>query len=175
MFDIGDVVETVRQVGAWPVGSYGVVTNDLDDGYHYLVKMNTSCDRYLIGTLIAFLPDSLQLRDKDARGQSAVGLRANEGKLPYHLLPDDAIEAVVKVLQKGAEKYAERNWQQGLRWDSQCAASLQRHLSKWKMGEDIDEESGEPHVALIATNALFLTHFHLTGKGEDDRYDYKKD
>lgn len=97
------------------------------------------------------------------------GLRYNDGKLPYHLLSDIAIQEIVRVLGKGAEKYAERNWERGLKWDSQCCASLQRHLAAWKMGEDNDPETGLSHLAHIATNAMFLLHFHMTGTGTDDR------
>lgn len=100
------------------------------------------------------------------------GLRYNKGKLPYHLLPEDAVAEVVKVLAQGAEKYADWNWARGLKWDSETAASLHRHLAAWKRGEDFDEESGQHHMAHVACNALFLLHYHLTGKGEDDRYSY---
>ena len=100
------------------------------------------------------------------------GKRYNEGKLPYHLLPERAIEEVVRVLQAGAKKYEERNWEKGLKWDSQCAASLQRHLAAWKQGEDRDPETGLLHTAHIATNALFLLHFQLHGTGKDDRPSY---
>lgn len=105
---------------------------------------------------------------------SNVGLRDNAGKLPYHLVPHLAVREVVKVLQFGATKYADRNWEKGLKWDSQCAASLDRHLAAWRRGEDFDPETGLPHVAHIATNALFLVHFHVTGTGEDDRVLYKE-
>lgn len=117
-----------------------------------------------------FFSDELLLLEE----QPTTGLRFNSGKLPYHLLPDDAIQEVVRVLQKGAEKYAERNWQNGLKWDSECASSLQRHLAAWKLGEDNDAESGLPHMAHVATNALFLLHFAINGTGEDDRYAYKQ-
>lgn len=100
------------------------------------------------------------------------GLRYNEGKLPYHLLPDNAIQEIVKILGKGAEKYEPRNWMNGLKWDSECASSLQRHLAAWKMGEDIDPEDGMLHIAKVMVNAMFLTHFALEGTGEDDRHTY---
>lgn len=103
-----------------------------------------------------------------------VGLRYNKGKLPYHLLSDVAIQEVVKVLAFGATKYAERNWENGLKWDSECASSLQRHLAAWKMGEENDPETGLPHLAHIMCNAMFLTHFYMTQTGQDDRPNKKE-
>lgn len=102
------------------------------------------------------------------------GLRFNEGKLPYHLIPEDALEQVAAILGEGAKKYAARNWQRGLMWDEGCAASLQRHLAKWKMGEDVDPDDGMLHIAKVMVNAMFLTHFYLQGTGQDDRFKYKE-
>lgn len=97
------------------------------------------------------------------------GLRFNEGKLPYHLLSTEAVEEVVKVLQFGATKYAERNWEKGLKWDSGVASSLQRHLAAWKRGEDFDGETGLHHMAHIMCNAMFILHYQLNHTGTDDR------
>jgi hypothetical protein len=103
------------------------------------------------------------------RKMSEGGLRYNSGKLPYHLLSNQAIEEVVKVLAFGATKYAERNWEKGLKWDSGVAASLQRHLAAWKLGEDFDQETELPHLAHIMCNAMFLLHYFKTSTGTDDR------
>lgn len=97
------------------------------------------------------------------------GLRYNQDKLPYHLLSNEAIEEVVKVLQFGATKYAERNWEKGLKWDSGVASSLQRHLAAWKRGEDYDVETNLPHMAHIMCNAMFALHYFLNHTGTDDR------
>jgi hypothetical protein len=97
------------------------------------------------------------------------GMRFNTGKLPYHLLSTQAIEEVVKVLDNGQQKYAPRNWEKGLKWDSDVASSLQRHLAKWKLGEDFDKESGLHHAAHIMCNAMFLLHYALNSTGTDDR------
>lgn len=95
------------------------------------------------------------------------GLRDNRGKDRWDLLPMDAIEQVVKVLTRGAEKYAERNWERGMKW-SKCQASLMRHVAKATQGEVFDEESGLPHTAHIATNALFWLSYQLRGLDKFD-------
>ena len=96
------------------------------------------------------------------------GLRYNTGKLRYDLLPPDALEALVKVFTIGAVKYAPRNWENGFNW-TECYASLQRHAAEWAKGVDIDEETGQLHMAHVMWNAMALTTFMLRGTGNDDR------
>ena len=67
-----------------------------------------------------------------------LGLRYNEGKLRYDLVPPSASEALAEVLTHGAKKYAERNWEKGLTWMS-VIASIERHTAEFKKGNDFDE------------------------------------
>lgn len=97
------------------------------------------------------------------------GSRSNAGKEPWRLLPFDALNQVVRVLQYGTRKYAARNWEQGLSW-AECGDSMQRHWHRWfQLREDFDDESGLPHLAHIACNAVFMLAFQLRGTGTDDR------
>lgn len=95
------------------------------------------------------------------------GLRFNTGKDRWDLLPMDATEQVVKVMTRGAEKYAERNWERGMKW-SICQGSLMRHLARAAMGERLDPESGLSHMAHVACNAMFLLAYELRGLGKLD-------
>ncbi len=56
-------------------------------------------------------------------------------------------------LRLGAEKYAERNWEQGMPI-SRCIASMERHIQQYKMGM-----KNEDHLAAIAVNAQFIMHY----------------
>lgn len=96
------------------------------------------------------------------------GLRFNTGKTRYDLVPAFAQEQYAKVLTKGAEKYAERNWEKGMRW-SKVLASLERHLAAIKNGEDIDPETGMLHSAHVMCNAAFLTEYYKIYPQGDDR------
>lgn len=107
--------------------------------------------------------------DRRQNGDRRHGLRDNKGKLPWHLLPVEAMEEIVKVLQFGATKYAPENWRKGLSWD-ETYDSLMRHLIAWKRGEKVDPETGLPHMAHVLTNAAFLMSFELTNTGTDDRW-----
>ena len=96
------------------------------------------------------------------------GLRHNEGKVKVELVPPRWVLALAEVLTKGAEKYAERNWEKGMEW-SKCYSSAQRHLLAFWDGEDNDKETGLPHVAHAAWNCLALLTYSEQQPGLDDR------
>lgn len=100
------------------------------------------------------------------------GLRYNEGKIRYDLITPFALEQLATVLSKGAEKYAERNWELGMRW-STVIASLERHLQAFKNGEDFDKESGLLHISHLLTNAAFLAEYYkIYPQGDDRQHQY---
>jgi hypothetical protein len=89
------------------------------------------------------------------------GIKHDQAKLPWHLLPYDAIEQVVKVLNFGANKYEDRNWEQGIAYSRLFAAS-QRHLTSWFQNrEDLDPESNLNHLAHAACCVLFALALEL--------------
>ena len=75
----------------------------------------------------------------------------------------------------GAWKYADRNWEKGQPLMEGPLSSLRRHLDAWEMGEEIDPDSGLPHLWLARWNASALVHLTtLIASGElpaslDDR------
>jgi Domain of unknown function (DUF5664) len=87
------------------------------------------------------------------------GVKHDQGKLPYHLLPFDAVDDVVGVLQYGANKYGERNWEKGMELE-RIEAAIGRHFSLHMQGELCDQESHLKHMAHIAANALFWLALH---------------
>lgn len=92
----------------------------------------------------------------------------------YDLVPPHAYDQLATVLMKGAEKYGERDWENGLQW-SEVIASLERHLNAFKNGQDFDKESGLLHISHVLTNAAFLTEFYKTyPQGDDRRHRYLK-
>lgn len=96
------------------------------------------------------------------------GLRFNGGKPRFDLIEPAALEELSKVFTAGAEKYEVHNWLLGMDW-SKMDASLQRHLNAWRSGEDTDPESGSPHMAHVAWNAMALVSYATHGLGRDDR------
>ncbi len=96
------------------------------------------------------------------------GIRLDDGKPRMDLLPGDVLLSVADVFTKGAEKYDSRNWEKGMAWHK-LFSPIERHLWKWWQGEEIDEESGQHHLAHAACDCLMLLASVMREIGEDDR------
>lgn len=79
-----------------------------------------------------------------------------------------ALIYVGRVAGMGAEKYGTYNYLHGYDWSLAFNAMMRHALLFWA-GEDLDEESGLPHVAHAAWHALALLSFLVRGIGSDDR------
>ncbi len=95
----------------------------------------------------------------DGDCQPPKGRKFDQSKMRPSLLPWLAIKSVIQVLEYGAKKYAPNNWR-GVT-PERYADALHRHMIDWQLGTRIDEESGLPTMAHIATNALFVLWFDL--------------
>ncbi len=80
-----------------------------------------------------------------------------------------ALELLGEVAGFGAEKYEAFNYMKGYDWSLSINA-LYRHFLAFQNGEDLDEESGLPHMAHAAWQALALVSFVVRELGTDDRY-----
>lgn len=86
----------------------------------------------------------------------------------FDLLPAGPLKAVARHYGIGAAKYSARNWERGYDW-SLTFGAMQRHLWAFWSGEDIDPETGSPHMAAVAFHALALLEFATTHPELDDR------
>lgn len=96
------------------------------------------------------------------------GIKYDEHKPRWDLLPYDALQEIAKVMTYGAIKYEPRNWEKGMSW-SRVFASMQRHLSAWFHGNDVDYESKMSHLAHAACGIMYLLAFECRENGIDDR------
>lgn len=87
------------------------------------------------------------------------------GKARMELLPLAALEAIAQVMTFGANKYADDGWKSLPKGQQRYTGAMLRHLTAIQEGETLDPESGLPHIAHVACNAVFLTHFEIH-KGE---------
>lgn len=137
---------------ALPAGMY------CRDRYDELMEVGQSVLKPLI--------DAERAQQADAAG---AGSKHDAGKEPVGLIPREAMLAEARVLAFGAEKYAAHNWRKGMRW-SRLGDAAMRHLLAWLDGEDIDPETGLPHLAHLRCCAGFLLTYAERGDGTDDRH-----
>jgi hypothetical protein len=90
------------------------------------------------------------------------GTKHDNGKPRWDLLQWTALSSVVDVMTFGATKYAPDNWRLVPDWRARYSAALMRHFAAWRRGEQFDGESGLPHLAHVAWNALSLLELELT-------------
>jgi hypothetical protein len=96
------------------------------------------------------------------------GLRYDSGKPRFDLVPPEAMIELAAHYERGARKYADRNWERGMDW-GKCFASMQRHSWAWAQGEDLDNETGTHHMIAVAWNAIALYTYAMRKIGNDDR------
>ena len=96
------------------------------------------------------------------------GARFNGGKADLSLIPLTTLEDEARVWMYGKEKYAAWNWAKGMPWSVPLACAL-RHISAFQAGEDVDAESGQPHLAHAMCNLRMLTLYAKTYPEGDDR------
>jgi predicted PolB exonuclease-like 3'-5' exonuclease len=84
------------------------------------------------------------------------GLKYDENKLRYDLIPTGPLEDLAKVYSFGAEKYGDNNWQWLEDYENRYYAAMLRHIVAWRQGETNDKESKIHHLAHAAWNCFAL-------------------
>lgn len=96
----------------------------------------------------------------------------------YDLIPVKALAMLARVFGYGVEKYKtsdyegpkDSNWRKGYEWSKNYAA-MRRHEELFWGGENLDEESGLPHMAHAAWHALvlleYLENYEIYGEFDD--------
>lgn len=115
------------------------------------------------------------VRTVEVKPAPEVGVKSDNGKLEFHLLPNEAVRSVVRVLMYGAYKalrpdgqygYGPDNWKHVKNARRRYYDAALRHLTAWYDGDRYDFDSGEPHLAHAACCVLFLLGLELE-KGLD--------
>lgn len=96
------------------------------------------------------------------------GLRFNEGKTNYELIPVNSLEKAADIFYFGSKKYGKNNWEKGMKWTT-VISSLERHLQSIKKGEDYDKESNKLHISHLICNAMMLSEYYDIYPQGDDR------
>jgi hypothetical protein len=109
------------------------------------------------------------LPDLTEKGGADVGIKHDDGKPRFDLMPPRPLTKVAGVYNYGAHKYAPRNWERGIEW-SRVYGATQRHLHAFWGGQDLDEESALEHLAHAAFGILALLEYAETHPELDDRH-----
>lgn len=96
---------------------------------------------------------------KERKNEKIFGVKYDNDKLRWDLLPFREVEEVVKVLTKGAKKYSVDNWKNIDDPQNRYFAAAMRHLVAWRMDEKLDIETGINHLAHAVCCLLFLMWF----------------
>lgn len=109
------------------------------------------------------------ISEGEVRTTSSTG--GEKGMKPerYSLIPVPALDIMARLYGFGAEKYAAHNWRKGYEW-SKSFDSLFRHATAALNGEDIDPETGLPHLAGAAFHCFTLMVFMQEHPEFDDRW-----
>lgn len=89
----------------------------------------------------------------------AHGVKYDDNKLRYDLVPVEAHEGLAEVLTYGALKYDDDNWKKVPQY--RYEAALFRHINAWRKGEVVDSESNIHHLKHALANLSFLLWFDL--------------
>ena len=97
-----------------------------------------------------------------------VGQHFDDGKPPVDLVETGFIRGIANILLFGMTKrgYARNNWKKGIRYGGLLASAL-RHLFSWWDGENLDPQSGLPHLHHAACNIMFLDWYQSRKMSQD--------
>jgi hypothetical protein len=93
------------------------------------------------------------------KGTSLAGVKHDEGKDTWSVMPWGALREALKVMQFGWHKYGRDNWKRVNNGKERFTEAAMRHLIAAMDGEDNDAESGLPHLAHAACSVLFALYF----------------
>ncbi len=100
------------------------------------------------------------------------GMKLDDGKMRYDLIPAIATEGLAAVLTYGAKKYKPNNWRSVN--PERYVAAFERHWQAYISGEMLDTESGLPHLAHCMTNLAFLLELGYKPERQQTLADYIK-
>ena len=105
---------------------------------------------------------------EEVRSVSSTGGEKGTKLARFDLLPVGPLMELAKHYGRGARKYEDRNWERGYEWSKSFAAMMRHAFAFWG-GEDIDPETGTPHIICVAWHALALAEFMEKFPQFDDR------
>jgi nucleoside 2-deoxyribosyltransferase len=107
--------------------------------------------------------------EKDFIKESKEGVKFDQGKDRYDLIPGYPLNELAKVYTYGTTKYDANNWRRGMLWGRVFGAMMRHAWTFWR-GQSIDPESGLHHLAHTAWQCFTLMEYEKTKLELDDRF-----
>jgi hypothetical protein len=117
--------------------------------------------------------DKFKMADEGKRKTYSTGAieEVKTGKGKYVLISPYMLLRLARIMEKGAIKYADRNWEKGMPF-SRFTDSALRHINQFLMGM-----TDEDHLGQAIFNLMAIMHFQDTGRTDLDdmpHYEEKK-
>lgn len=109
-----------------------------------------------------------KINTKETNPKQAIG----SNKIPMHLWPNTATVYGAVAMLEGLAKYGRSNYRKAGVKISIYYDALRRHIDSYFEGEDIDPDSGLPHLAKALACVAILIDATVTNKITDDRMYY---
>lgn len=112
-----------------------------------------------------FVPEKLP----DAVTPSTPGVKFDDDKVAYHLLPPLALQGTAWVFKYGGVKYAAWNHSNGMDWSKMYRAAL-GHTLELGMGNFLDDETKLGHVYHAICSLMMLAEGMILHPDKNDLY-----
>jgi hypothetical protein len=98
-------------------------------------------------------------------------IHKDKGKPDLTYFPYPALVEAARVFEYGAKKYEDYNYKKGKGLSTKTLLkSCLRHIGKYNNGEDIDIESGLPHLPMAMVNLAMIIDLKANGMGGEYRW-----
>lgn len=105
---------------------------------------------------LAILDDPITLEQK---------FQVKQNKVRYDYIPPECEELIAECFHAGAQKYEFDSWKKFPNFKQHYYSALRRHLIEWRKNRKRDRDSGQMHMAHIATTAIMLLWKDLQDEG----------
>ena len=124
-----------------------------------------------VGTPIEVRADALAAKAEATTGYPDDNPKTIYGEAKFRIsdTPVNSIRLLGLVHNNGAKKYGTLNWRDHTVSASVYYNAAWRHIAAWYEGEDLDPESGLPHLAHVMACMSIILDADKFGKLNDDR------
>lgn len=143
----------------------GLYNDPVDDNY----EQRGDGKWYMKSVLIRKPGNTVVHPDEEPKMNPKYVQAQKDGKVRMECLATSVLASEARVLAHGADKYGARNWRLDEILASTYEGAMMRHLFAWINGEDLDPDSGEPHLSHLRACAAVVMDADSFGKLVDDR------